>query len=251
MERGLRRAAHRADALDLVGEDRPPVQRLLRPHRPPVDEGQLLDPEHVGEEPALGAHVVEVGEDRRAVRAEGRRDVARRGREAVGEHVGNDDEPVGRVEHPLRSDQPLDVGVLRGVGGRVEDDVRAVRREPPPGLVRELRARQGDAPLQGEVGKLENTVVLLAHGARSRFGSWLDGRAIFRRYRRPGQATARGAASGRGEHRLRAGKGLPGDRPVRRAGGRGGGGDGGHGNGTKLRPRNTDPTGLPTAAPSP
>ena len=61
VQRCLRRAAHRADPFDPVGEDRPPVQRLLRPHRPAVGKGDPFDAEDLRKEPTLRVHVCPSG----------------------------------------------------------------------------------------------------------------------------------------------------------------------------------------------
>ena len=71
MNRGLGRAANGADPLDPVGVDGTPVQCLLRPHRPAVDERQGLDAEDLAEQPALGFDIVPMGEERIAIAAEG------------------------------------------------------------------------------------------------------------------------------------------------------------------------------------
>jgi hypothetical protein len=164
------RAAHDADPLHRLREEHAPVVGLLAPHRPAVDEPHVLDPEPLREQPALGHHVVVGGDEGEAPEVVGEGGVARRGREPVREHVRDDDEVAPRVEDPSLADQPLDVGVMGAVGGRVDDDVRAVGRELAVGAVDDPRLLQGEPALQREVTEVEDVrfahVARLARGAR-------------------------------------------------------------------------------------
>src|SRR5207248_7961341 len=99
-----RGAADRGDAFYPVREQCPPMKCLLRPHREPIDEMDPLDPEHLLHQALLDAHIVGHCEMRVSTAIEGRRRIARRGRQAVAELVYDNDEVAGRVERLARGD---------------------------------------------------------------------------------------------------------------------------------------------------
>ena len=94
-----------------------------------------------------------------AAAVERRRRVARRRREAVAEHVRDDDEILCRVERAALGDRPFEIGMLRAVGGRMDDDVRLRGIERAVGLVGEPRAAIGQPRLQDDVAGLEDLVI--------------------------------------------------------------------------------------------
>ena len=154
-----RRRANGADALHTLGKDCAPVQCLLAAHRPAISERQLRDAEALAQQPLLRVHIVPVREHRIAPGAERLREIARRGREPVAELIGNDDEIAFGIENAIPPDQPVDVGVMRRVGCRVENDIRLVRRELAISLVREMGLRQRHPALQRQRSKLECLMV--------------------------------------------------------------------------------------------
>ena len=181
--RALGRAAGRHDALHHVGVEAAPVEGLERAHGPAGHELDPLDPEHLGDQPVLQAHVVvgrHLGEARLVV---GRRRVAGRRRETVAQHVRHDDEVLPGVEGLVLADGPLHVGVVAGVPGRLDDDVVLLGVQRAVGLVSELGAPQGRSLLQHHVARVENLVVAhssfpLPH-ADGRFSpSWAAGPGV-------------------------------------------------------------------------
>ena len=127
MARAFRRAAERQDALDHIRIERSPVKGLQGAHRPSGYQLDLVDAEFLGHQPVLCPHIV-VGRDLREPRPViGLRRIARRRRQAVAEHIGDDDEVFPRIERHPRPDQPLVVVVLARVPGRIDDDIALVR----------------------------------------------------------------------------------------------------------------------------
>ena len=168
VRRGLGRAAIDDDALDRLAEQRGPVIGLLGAHRPAIDHLHAVDAEQLGQQAAL-LHDVVVGRDlgKLARRSLGR--VRRRRRQAVGEHVGNDDEIAAGIEAVLDIHQPFDVGVMRRVARRIDDDVVALGRERAVGLVDDARGLERAAALQREVAAVEDALASLSSPrARSR-----------------------------------------------------------------------------------
>jgi hypothetical protein len=88
-----------------------------------------------------------------------RADIARRGGETIAEHIGDDDQITLGVERATRPDQPLGIGVLGAVGGRIDDDIAPRLVEPTIGLVGELRVPQSQPGLQRHVAELEDFVI--------------------------------------------------------------------------------------------
>ena len=88
-----------------------------------------------------------------------RPDIARRGGQAVAEHVRDDDEIPFRVERAARADQPLRVVVLGAVRSRVDDHIAARAVEPAVCLVGELCIPQCQFGLQRYVPELEDLVI--------------------------------------------------------------------------------------------
>ncbi len=150
MHRGSRAAAIHHDARDRIREAGCPVIGLDRPHRPTVHGVQPLDPPMLPQQAALGLHIVPRRDQPWPIRR-----VGRAGGQAVGEHVGRDDEPPCWVQHAVRSDQPLLVGMLGGVAGRVQHDIVAGRGERPVALPAQERVRQQRARLQRQVAEFE------------------------------------------------------------------------------------------------
>src|SRR5205814_8800420 len=73
VRRSLGRTADRGDAFDAVGEQRAPMEGLLRAHREAVDELDLLDAEYLGEQALLHPDIVGHREMRVAAAVERRR----------------------------------------------------------------------------------------------------------------------------------------------------------------------------------
>jgi len=151
MLRGARRGAGDAQPVHVVGKQRAPVIGLLPAHRPAIDHGQPLDAEDLIQEAALQHDVVADGDLREPALVQRVGRVRRRCRESVRHHVRDDDEITRRIEDTVLADQPVDIAVLRAVGGRVEDDVRFIVRQFAVGLIDQLRRRQGNTALQDEV----------------------------------------------------------------------------------------------------
>jgi hypothetical protein len=84
------------------------------------------------------------------------RRVAGRRRQAITKLIKNDDESGDGIQSPTRSDQPLDVAVLRCELSWVENNVGFVGIEPSVGLVGELRVPENRAGLQQEVSQLKH-----------------------------------------------------------------------------------------------
>jgi len=135
------------------------VIRLLAAHRPAIDQGDALDPELLPQQTVLHPHIVGDCHAREAAAIVRRADIARRGRQAVPEHVRDDDEIPLRVERAARAYQPLSVVVLGAVGSRVDDHIAARSIEPAVCLVGELRIPQCQPGLQRYVAELENLVI--------------------------------------------------------------------------------------------
>ena len=140
-----------------------PVIGLLAAHRPAIDQGDPLDAEVLAQQTALHPHIVGHCHARKAAAIVRRTDIARRGRQAVAEHIRDDDEPALRVERAARADQPLGVAVLGAIGGRVDDHIAARGIEPAVGLVGELCVPQCEPGLQRYVTHLENLVIACRH----------------------------------------------------------------------------------------
>src|SRR5215472_15924978 len=100
-----------------------------------------------------------------ATAVEGWRRVARRGGEPVAELVHDDDEIFGRIERAARRDEPFEIGMLRAVGGGVDDDVRLRGVERAVRLVSELGVTVGQAGLQHYIAGLEDLVIGHASGS--------------------------------------------------------------------------------------
>ena len=136
-----------------------PLVGLPRAHRPAGDQRQLLDAELLGHQAMLLGDVVLEGDLREARAVVRRGRVARRGRQSVAQHVGNDDEVFRRIErHPL-TDQPLVVVVLAGIPGRIDDGVAFVAVERAEGLVGELGIAQRLPGAQSDVAQFEYVVI--------------------------------------------------------------------------------------------
>ena len=154
----------------------PPLIGLAPGHGPAQHQGDALHAERLGQQPMLACDIV-VGGDHGETRAvERRRRVARRGRQAVAEHVDRHDEPARRVERRHRPQVALVAGVGAGVEGGHDDDVAAARVERAVRLVGEPCVGQRGAGLQRHVAELEYIVV------RRHFES-----ASLRRHRLPGR----------------------------------------------------------------
>ena len=117
------RAHERQDALDHVGKRGAPLERLRRAHRPAGHQLDLLNAEFLGDQSVLQLHLVVDGDARKARAIVGLGRVARRRRQAVAEHVRNDDEIFARIERHALADHPLVVVVLSGVPGRINNNV--------------------------------------------------------------------------------------------------------------------------------
>ncbi len=96
--RAFRRSLKRQNTFDHVGIKRAPVIGLQCAHRPAGHQLDLLDPEFLRHQPMLLANIVVGGHIRELRPVPRRRRVARRGRQAVAEHVRNDDEIFRRIE---------------------------------------------------------------------------------------------------------------------------------------------------------
>ena len=113
-----------------------------------------------GDELVLDRDVVVDRNVRKAGLVVGRRGVGGRGREAVAEHVRDDDEVLVRVEGHAFPDQPLVLPVPPRVPRRVHDGVGLVVVERPESLVGELRVPERGAPLQDNVAQPKNLMVV-------------------------------------------------------------------------------------------
>ena len=145
MRRGAGRAAIDHDAFDRLAEQRAPVIGLLRAHRPAIDQLQAIDGEQLQEHLPL-QHDVVVGRDLGE-----RRRVGGRCREAVRQHVGDDDEVAAGIEAAPHVDQPFDVGVMGAVAGRIEDDIVALGRQRAVGFPDDAGLLQRAAALQPDM----------------------------------------------------------------------------------------------------
>ena len=90
---------------------------------------------------------------------ERRRCVARRGGEPVTELVHDDDEVLRRVERLALGDRPLEVVMLRPVGGRIDDDVRLGSIERAMSLVGEACVPVGQPRLEHDIAGLKDLVI--------------------------------------------------------------------------------------------
>ena len=163
MPRAFGRALERQDALDHVGEDRAPVERLQRAHRPARHQLDLADAELLGDEPML-LHDVVIGGDLREARAvERHRGVAGRGRQAVAEHVGDDDEIFSGIERHVGADQPLVLQMRAGVPAGIDDHIVLGGVELAIGLVGHPGAAQDLPALQRHIAKLKDLIIGHSH----------------------------------------------------------------------------------------
>jgi hypothetical protein len=94
-----------------------------------------------------------------AAAVERRRRVAGRGGKPVAELVDDDDEISGRIERPVRANQPFEIRVLSAVGGRVDDDIGFRGVERAVRLIGEPRIAVGQPGLQDDVASLEDLVI--------------------------------------------------------------------------------------------
>ena len=134
----------------LIREQRGPMIGLLGAHRPAVDGMKPPDPPLLLQQPPLRVHVVERRDERRPVGV-----VGRAAREPVPEHVRDDDEPALRIEDTVGADQPLQVHVLGGVAGGVEDHVVASGSERPVRPPRQVCSGQHVSGLERQLPDIE------------------------------------------------------------------------------------------------
>lgn len=127
MQAGLRRAAEGQDTFHHLRETHRPLIGLPRAHGPARDQLQPLDTEALGDQAVLKPDVVVHGDVRKRRAIVRFRCVTWRGRQAVAEHIGNDDEVARRIERHSFADKPFIVVVLLGVEVRRMSCTRAWR----------------------------------------------------------------------------------------------------------------------------
>jgi hypothetical protein len=137
--------------LDRLRKERCPVISLDPAHGPAIDAGQPVDAQMLREEPALETDVVGDRHEARVVRC-----VRGARRQAIAEHVRDDDEPARWIDDAIGPDQPLEVRVLGGIAARIEDDVVVGRRERAVGLPGQAGVAQHLARGQWGVASLED-----------------------------------------------------------------------------------------------
>src|SRR5262245_50438571 len=140
-----------------------PLQRLHAAHRRPDHRHELLDPEFLRDQALLRAHHVADVELRKLHLAL-RLAVRGRGREAVADRVGRDNEVLGGVERAVRADEVVDAVMVAADRGHHEDRVRLARVQR---AVRDV----GDAEVSDRAAALELEV---AHAVR--LVRWISGR---------------------------------------------------------------------------
>ena len=125
-----------------------------------MHQRHLIDTEYIVQQTALLRNVVIGGEDGKTIAVVGRLRVgARRGRQAIAEHVGDDDEPARRVQRLSGADQPFGIGMFGPVRGGVDDDIAFVAVQFTVAAPDDLRIGQGDSALQADPAALKDAVV--------------------------------------------------------------------------------------------
>jgi hypothetical protein len=147
----FRRAAERGEHIHHVRMERASVERLQRAHRPADHQANVLDTKLLGDEPVLGANVVIGGDQREPQAIVWFGHVAARRRQAVAEHIRDDDEILGWIERHAGADQPFVVIMLARIPGRVDDDVVLGGIQFAKLLVGKLAVPDRRSALQGDV----------------------------------------------------------------------------------------------------
>ena len=159
VRRGARRAADRRDRADHVRKQRAPLKGLLRAHREAGDERKPADAKMLRHEPMLREDIV-VDRDARKGRAVDRHGrVARRRRQAVAEHVDDDDELPRGIDRAALREHQLAVGMMGGVERGDEDDVVARRVQPAVRFISQLRLPQRRSRLKREISERKTLVI--------------------------------------------------------------------------------------------
>ena len=111
------------DPLDPVWMQSTPVQSLLTPHGPAVDQCDALDAQHFPQQPVLCCDIVEMEKGGRSAVRKRVREVAWAARKTVTKLVRYEDTITFRIKNAARADQPVNIGMLSAVGCRIEDQV--------------------------------------------------------------------------------------------------------------------------------
>ena len=139
------------------------MQDLLRAHGPSIGQSNLVNCEYVRQHAPLRLHIVPMAEWRKTPHPVRFRNVGRRGRQAVAEHVWNDDEPIVRVQNFAGANQPLDIRVVCAIRCGIQNDIGTIRRQLAIGLVGQLSLGQYHTALQMQITQIKDFLFVHVH----------------------------------------------------------------------------------------
>ena len=150
VRRGAGRAADAAQTGGALRLKHGPVPGLLGPHRPAIDQGRNLHPEHLLQQAPLGPHVVGMADGPMAL-LQSEAAVGGAAGAAVAELTDQHHAPAPRVEH--RPHRPVDVLRPGAVGTGVEHQIGALWIGSAVDAVIQSGVRQNGPGGKGEVAE--------------------------------------------------------------------------------------------------
>ena len=139
------------------------MQDLLGAHGPSIGQSNLVNCEYVRQHAPLRVHIVPMAEWWKTPHPVGFRNVGRRGRQAVTEHVWNDDEPIVRVQNFAGANQPFDIRVVCAIRCGIQNDIGPIRCQLAIGLVSQLSVWKYHSALQAQIAQIEDLLFVHVH----------------------------------------------------------------------------------------
>jgi hypothetical protein len=146
--RRARRSAEWGDALDHLGIECAPVERLLRPHRMASDQGQLVYAEYFGNKSVLQPNIVEHRNRWKIRRSHTRGRAGGGGGDSVPEQIGDDNTVFFGIERAARTNIPSVVIVGTSIVAGIDDAIVSRRVQRAVDRVGDPDARKDVARLQ-------------------------------------------------------------------------------------------------------